>query len=160
MYVGTHIGLSFYAQELSICMYACMYGRICVCMYSNTSNCNQKLWWKNHGHDHFIIFSITAYQMVGIGVKVFFMQICQNCSTITIETSPTRTAIKGDKEARSYLYVMYVCMYELCVYACVCNVCMYELGRCICMYELCVFEMYACVCNVCMHWTYVLYVWA
>jgi len=23
------------------------------------------------------------------------MQICQNCSTITIETSPTRTAIKG-----------------------------------------------------------------
>eukprot|EP01035_Chromulina_nebulosa_P008651 gene8651-11720_t len=33
--------------------------------------------------------------MVGIGVKVFFMQICQNCSTITIETSPTRTAIKG-----------------------------------------------------------------
>jgi hypothetical protein len=33
--------------------------------------------------------------MVGIGVKVFFMQICQNCTTVTIETSPTRTAIKG-----------------------------------------------------------------
>lgn len=33
--------------------------------------------------------------MVGIGVKVFFMQICQNCTTITIETSPTKTAIKG-----------------------------------------------------------------
>ncbi len=58
---------------------------------------DKKLWWKNHGHDHFIIFSITAYQMVGIGVKVFFMQICQNCSTITIETSPTRTAIKGEE---------------------------------------------------------------
>eukprot|EP01038_Epipyxis_sp_PR26KG_P012142 gene12142-16256_t len=56
---------------------------------------DKKLWWKNHGHDHFILFSITAYQMVGIGVKVFFMQICQNCSTITIETSPTKTAIKG-----------------------------------------------------------------
>lgn len=54
-----------------------------------------KLYWKNQGHDHFVIFSITAYQMVGIGVKVFFMQICQNCTTITIETSPTLTAIKG-----------------------------------------------------------------
>lgn len=56
---------------------------------------DKKLYWKNNGHDHFILFSITAYQMVGIGVKVFFMQICQNCTTITIETSPTKTAIKG-----------------------------------------------------------------
>ena len=28
-------------------------------------------------------------------MQVFFMQICQNCTTLTIETSPTRTAIKG-----------------------------------------------------------------
>jgi len=33
--------------------------------------------------------------MVGIGTKVFFMQICQNCSVVTIETSPTNTAIRG-----------------------------------------------------------------
>lgn len=51
--------------------------------------------WKRNGHDHFIIFGITAYQMVGIGVKVFFMGICQNCSVLTIETSPTLTAIPG-----------------------------------------------------------------
>lgn len=40
--------------------------------------------------------------MVGIGVKVFFMQICQNCTAITIETSPTNTAIKG--RSRKYWY--------------------------------------------------------
>ena len=53
------------------------------------------LFWKNQGHDHFLIFSITAYQMVGMMVKEFFMFICQNCTVITIETSPTKTAIPG-----------------------------------------------------------------
>jgi hypothetical protein len=38
--------------------------------------------------------------MVGIGVKVFFMEICQNCTVVTIETSPTNTAISG----RSHKY--------------------------------------------------------
>ena len=33
--------------------------------------------------------------MVGIGTKTFFMNICQNCTSITIETSPTNTAISG-----------------------------------------------------------------
>jgi hypothetical protein len=33
--------------------------------------------------------------MVGIGVKVFFMQICQNCTTITNETTPPRTPNKS-----------------------------------------------------------------
>lgn len=56
---------------------------------------DENLWWKNHGHDHFVMLSTTAYQMVGIGVKTFFMQICQNCSVLSIETSPTHTAIKG-----------------------------------------------------------------
>ena len=59
------------------------------------SSKNKDLFWKNRGHDHFVFLGITAYQMVGIGVKTFFMQICQNCTTITIETSPTKTAIKG-----------------------------------------------------------------
>ena len=40
--------------------------------------------------------------MVGIGVKVFFMNICQNCTAITIETSPTYTAISG--RSRKYWY--------------------------------------------------------
>lgn len=53
-----------------------------------------------HGHNHFVFFSITINQMVGIGVKVFFMQICQNCTVLTIETSPTYTAISG----RSHKY--------------------------------------------------------
>ena len=56
---------------------------------------NKEIFWKHYGHDHFVFLSITAYQMVGIGVKTFFMQICQNCTTVTIETSPTKTAIKG-----------------------------------------------------------------
>ena len=33
--------------------------------------------------------SITAYQMVGMQVKELFMFVCQNCTVITIETSPT-----------------------------------------------------------------------
>jgi hypothetical protein len=58
------------------------------------------VFWKMHGHNHFVFFSITINQMVGIGVKVFFMQICQNCTVLTIETSPTNTAISG----RSHKY--------------------------------------------------------
>jgi hypothetical protein len=33
--------------------------------------------------------------MVGIGVKTMWMTICQNCTSIVIETSPTNTAISG-----------------------------------------------------------------
>lgn len=40
--------------------------------------------------------------MVGIGVKVFFMEICQNCTAVTIETSPTFTAISG--RSKKYWY--------------------------------------------------------
>ena len=59
-------------------------------------NGNQRdIFWKNQGHDHFVLFSITAYQMVGMMVKEFYMFICQNCTVITIETSPTKTAIPG-----------------------------------------------------------------
>jgi len=39
-----------------------------------------QIFWKYRGHDHFVFFSITINQMVGIGVKVFFMEICQNCT--------------------------------------------------------------------------------
>ena len=54
-----------------------------------------QVFWKYRGHDHFVFFSITINQMVGIGVKTFFMTICQNCTVVTIETSPTNTAISG-----------------------------------------------------------------
>ena len=55
--------------------------------------CNGKeadIFWKYRGHDHYLIFSVTAYQMVGMQVKYFFMFVCQNCTVITIETSPTK----------------------------------------------------------------------
>eukprot|EP01038_Epipyxis_sp_PR26KG_P013775 gene13775-18478_t len=51
-----------------------------------------KIIWKNFGHDHFIIMSLTAFHMVGIGVKTFIMTICENCTVITIETTPTTSA--------------------------------------------------------------------
>lgn len=52
------------------------------------------VYWKNRGHDHFVFFSVTSYQIIGIGAKVFLTQGCMNCSVLTIETSPTFTARK------------------------------------------------------------------
>ena len=92
----------------------------------NCQGATKGLWWKNNGHDHFIIFSITAYQMVGMMVKVsflrtvrinrvilifrlfyflqeLFMFVCQNCTTIIIETTPTGTAPPGTAHP-SYFY--------------------------------------------------------
>lgn len=54
-----------------------------------------KVFWKYRGHNHFVFFSITIFQMVGIGVKYFWMGICQSCTGVVIETSPTSTAISG-----------------------------------------------------------------
>lgn len=42
--------------------------------------------------------------MVGIGVKNFYMGICQNCTVLTIETSPTNTAISG--RSNKYWYAV------------------------------------------------------
>lgn len=44
---------------------------------------------RNGGHDHWVIFSITLYSMIGVASKVFYQSICYNCSTLVIETSPT-----------------------------------------------------------------------
>ncbi len=55
---------------------------------------NRAVYWKNGGHDHFVIYSITSYQISGIGSKVFMTETCENCSVITIETTPTFTARK------------------------------------------------------------------
>ncbi len=54
----------------------------------------QAVYWKKGGHDHFVFFSVTSYQIIGIGAKVFLTQGCMNCSVLTIETSPTFTARK------------------------------------------------------------------
>lgn len=53
-----------------------------------------EIFWKNKGHDHFVFFSVTSYQIIGIGAKIFLTQPCQNCSVLTIETSPTFTSRK------------------------------------------------------------------
>merc|ERR1712224_1090792 len=67
--------------------------------------------WHNNGHDHFVFHSVTVYQMVGIGVKVFYMTICQNCTVITIETTPTFTAIAG-RTRKSYFAAPYPSSYH------------------------------------------------
>jgi hypothetical protein len=37
-------------------------------------NASQSInYWKNGGHDHFVIFSLTEFTMTGIGVKEFWM---------------------------------------------------------------------------------------
>eukprot|EP00602_Paraphysomonas_sp_CaronLab_P005728 CAMPEP_0185031692 /NCGR_PEP_ID=MMETSP1103-20130426/19309_1 /TAXON_ID=36769 /ORGANISM="Paraphysomonas bandaiensis, Strain Caron Lab Isolate" /LENGTH=408 /DNA_ID=CAMNT_0027567305 /DNA_START=255 /DNA_END=1481 /DNA_ORIENTATION=- len=58
--------------------------------------------WRRRGHDHFVIFSVTGYQMVGIGTKMFFMNICENCTVLTIESTPNNIAISG--RTKKYWY--------------------------------------------------------
>ena len=65
------------------------------------------IYWKNNGHDHFIIFSITSYQIIGIGAKNFITDICTNCTVLTIETTPTRSARRYYvKRSRKYWYAV------------------------------------------------------
>ena len=52
---------------------------LCYCCVIDDDD-GEQIFWKYRGHDHFVFFSITINQMVGIGVKVFFMEICQNCT--------------------------------------------------------------------------------
>lgn len=49
--------------------------------------------WKNHGHDHFVLFSLVSARMCGMGTRTFFENICNNCSGLTIETSPFRISL-------------------------------------------------------------------
>jgi xyloglucan galactosyltransferase MUR3 len=60
------------------------------------------LFWKRNGHDHFVIFSVTCYHMVGIGTKSFFQNICQNCSVLSIETTAAGLPIYGRNKKRWY----------------------------------------------------------
>jgi hypothetical protein len=52
------------------------------------------IFWRRRGHDHFVFFSLTSHQIIGIGAKVFLTQLCMNCSVLTVETTPTATARK------------------------------------------------------------------
>jgi len=61
---------------------------------------NHNRFWKNSGHDHFLINSITYGQMVGIAAKEMYMKVCQNCTVISIETSPTGLGLAGRTRKR------------------------------------------------------------
>jgi hypothetical protein len=60
--------------------------------------------WKNRGHDHFAFFSLIGFQYVGIGTKTFFQKVCNNCSALTIETTPFQIAQPG--RSRKYWYAV------------------------------------------------------
>ena len=45
------------------------------------------VFWRRQGHDHFFFFSLTSFQIIGIGAKVLLTQKCMNCSVMTIETT-------------------------------------------------------------------------
>lgn len=63
------------------------------------------IFWKHRGHDHFVLFSITSYQIIGIGAKCFMTQICENCTVLTIETTPTNTCRKYySNKSKKYWY--------------------------------------------------------
>ena len=69
--------------------------------------------WKHRGHDHFAFFSLIGFQYVGIGTKTFFQKICNNCSALTIETTPFHIAQPG--RSRKYWYaVPYPSSYHWC----------------------------------------------
>ena len=66
-----------------------------------------EVFWKHGGHDHFVFDAITSYQIIGIGAKVFLCTICQNCSVLTIETTPTFTARKYyANKSKKYWYAV------------------------------------------------------
>ena len=60
--------------------------------------------WKHRGHDHFAFFSLIGFQYVGIGTKTFFQKVCNNCSALTIETTPFHIAQPG--RSRKYWYAV------------------------------------------------------
>lgn len=44
--------------------------------------------WRNQGHDHFVITGLTAFHLTGVKVTKFLGGACQNCTVLTIETTP------------------------------------------------------------------------
>jgi hypothetical protein len=48
--------------------------------------------WKNYGHDHVLIISITAYEVFGARIQNFVEAKCHNCTILIIETTPSQVA--------------------------------------------------------------------
>ena len=46
------------------------------------------MFWKNQGHDHFVINGLTAFHLLGVKVIKFLGGPCQNCTVLSIETTP------------------------------------------------------------------------
>ena len=63
--------------------------------------------WNHLGHDHFVLFSLTEFVMTGIAVKEFFMGICQNCTVLTIESTPTCTSTLYHRTRKYWISVPY-----------------------------------------------------
>lgn len=61
---------------------------------------------RNNGHDHFVFFSITLYQMIGIGVKMFYQEICFNCTSLVIESSPAFLSPISGWPYKNYWYAV------------------------------------------------------
>ena len=74
------------------------------------------IFWRQKGHDHFVFFSVTSHQIIGIGAKVFLTQLCMNCSVLTIETTPTNTARKyySGKSKKWWFAVPYPSSFHWC----------------------------------------------
>ena len=68
--------------------------------------------WKHWGHDHFVLFSLTVFVQTGIGVKEFFKGVCQNCSVLAIETTPTRTSTLYHRSRKYWYAVPYPSSYR------------------------------------------------
>jgi xyloglucan galactosyltransferase MUR3 len=80
---------------------AAPHGRMAFSLLADTcKGSDRQLYWDKNGHDHFLINSITYGQMVGIAAKEMFMKVCQNCSVISIETSPTGLGLAGRTRKR------------------------------------------------------------
>jgi hypothetical protein len=81
--------------------------RVSEWMKESIEKLNPEVVWKHKGHDHFVLFSITSYQIIGIGAKVFLTQICSNCTVLTIETTPTLTSRKYySNKSRKWWYAV------------------------------------------------------
>lgn len=68
--------------------------------------------WRHYGHDHFVLFSLTVFVQTGIGVKEFFKGVCQNCSVLAIETTPTRTSTLYHRSRKYWYAVPYPSSYH------------------------------------------------
>ena len=91
------IGINSYIDNLTgEPRLAAPHGRLAYQLLKEHCSMEQReIFWKNSGHDHFILNALTFGQMIGIAAKEFYMQICQNCTVICVETSPTKTAATG-----------------------------------------------------------------